>query len=215
MTSSLSVSNRKRERNIWSIERIGDKDDDKADENDNDKQIDPVTIQAKSISQRRQSQRIIDRDKENENKSVNQPNQNTEKDEPPEKKSRGRPKKVKANQTKSAVTSAAPSSSSSAKGNQTTTTNTIQTIDQGIKAKCELSNAIVESYSDFQKDPAFKNRYSAKCNFCNGEDDAQKYFLKGNNTNLKSHLKRVTVLFFMMLLVCFFFFKFHDSICTE
>lgn len=205
-------SSRKRTRNIWSIESIGDNGDDNADEKDIDEQIDPVTIQAKPISQRRQSQRIIDKDKANENLSVNQPNQRTKNDEPPEKKSRGRPKKANANQTKSAVTSAAPSSSSSANGNQMTTKNSTQTIDQGIKTKCELSNAIVESYSDFQKDPGFKNRFSAKCNFCNDEDDARKHFLKGNNTNLKSHLKRVIVLFFMMLLICFFFFKFYDSI---
>lgn len=64
----------------------------------------------------------------------------------------------------------------------------------GLKAKCELTGAILEHFEDFRKDSKYENRYSAKCTLCGKQDDTRKYFQKGNNSNLKSHLQRVSKL---------------------
>lgn len=61
------------------------------------------------------------------------------------------------------------------------------TVDSAIQTKSELSALIFKQFSDIKKDPKFESRYSAKCNHC----DQRKNFLKGINTNLKSHLERV------------------------
>lgn len=75
---------------------------------------------------------------------------------------------------------------------------TTQRPDFGIKAKCELTAAILSQFEDYRKDPNYKTRYSAVCSLCNAKSDdddehevVRTHFLKGNNTNLKSHLKRV------------------------
>lgn len=61
------------------------------------------------------------------------------------------------------------------------------TVQSAIQTKSELSTLIFKQFSDFKKDSKFGSRYSAKCNHC----DERKNFLKGINTNLKSHLERV------------------------
>lgn len=139
---------------------------------------------AAKVHQQRQSQRLFDRQREAEK----------ENEAPPSKKARGRPRKYpKENEKQSTSktgsdtgigTQAAASSSSP------TDQNADNGFDIGIKAKSELTKLILGCYTDFRNNPEFKNRFSAKCNLCDDQEDRIK-FLKGNNTNLKSHLERV------------------------
>lgn len=57
--------------------------------------------------------------------------------------------------------------------------------------RCEMSEAILMYFQDIQQDQDRPTRHSAKCSLCN-HDEPRKYFVKGNNSNLKSHLRRVT-----------------------
>ena len=66
-------------------------------------------------------------------------------------------------------------------------------LDTGIEAKCELTRAILDCFDDFRKDQKKVNGYSARCTICGDDESAERrQYLKGNNTNLKSHLKRVS-----------------------
>lgn len=70
-------------------------------------------------------------------------------------------------------------------------------VDHGIKPRCELTKFILEQFTHFRKDAQFKNRYTALCLLCiehNGGDRdlvQPTHFVRGNSSNLKSHLNRV------------------------
>lgn len=65
----------------------------------------------------------------------------------------------------------------------------------------ELSEAILSCYTDFKRVEGV-NRYTARCTLCDSEAPP-KSFLLGNNSNLKSHLNKVS---------CFFITKDVESI---
>ncbi|XP_055308984.1 uncharacterized protein LOC129572896, partial [Sitodiplosis mosellana] len=56
--------------------------------------------------------------------------------------------------------------------------------------KSESTLEIVSCYEDFRLSDRNQSVYTAKCKFCDGSA-APKSFMKGNNSNLRSHLKKV------------------------
>lgn len=104
------------------------------------------------------------------------------------------PKGAATSKSKSPAQTSPKTATEEVRASKTTT----QRPDFGIKAKCELTAAILSQFEDYRKDPNYKTRYSAVCSLCNAKSDDddehevhRTHFLKGNNTNLKSHLKRV------------------------
>lgn len=61
----------------------------------------------------------------------------------------------------------------------------------GLNAKCDLSVYIAAKFTDIIQDKNHMNRFSAKCTICDDEEP-RKHFVRGNNSNLKSHLQRVS-----------------------
>lgn len=160
--------------------------------------------QPAKITERRQSKRLLEREKEMEKE--NEP--------PPPKKSRGRPpKKANENQTQSisktgtdtgnqALHSLSSSSPSRTNQNGTNVYNANNSDNGFEKAKCDLTRLVLNHFEDFKQNPSYKNRYSAKCTHCDGQDDRIKY-LKGINTNLKSHLERVAIKYCYLCCFCY------------
>lgn len=99
------------------------------------------------------------------------------------------PKKGQPNEThvKSKSTEETEQTSNTTKSSSSPSDCDSTSVDSAIQTKSELSAMIFKQFSDFKKDPRFASRYSAKCNHC----DERKNFLKGINTNLKTHLERV------------------------
>lgn len=176
----------------WNVESIDDSPTEQL-------QKPNVTPQAKPIMQRRRSARLMSQsereDEQQEDKRV---------ESPPAKKQRGRPAKKKKTQTKSPA--APPSgggsgSTSTADQNENSSVQNVGTshddklVDTGINPRCELSGAILELFADYRRNSRFKARYSARCTLCQNDDDSRKNYLKGNITNLKLHLQRVSIKF--------------------
>lgn len=194
-TPSVNLS-----RSKWKISDFSDSDVAEAktaDENDNQSQKEQQKPAAK-LEKRRQSQRLRDREKDMEKE--NEP-------PPPKKRKRDSSKKSNAEKTKSKLSSKstndtatgteASNSSSSSHTKQNEANQPIANagesnsgLDCGINAKCELTRLVLGLFDDFQNNPRFNNRYSAKCTLCDEHEDRIKY-TKGNNGNLKSHLERV------------------------
>lgn len=62
-----------------------------------------------------------------------------------------------------------------------------------LNIKCELSLRILNCFDNIIRDKLDLKRYSANCKICD-EYEPRKFFRKGNYSNLKSHLKRVSIL---------------------
>lgn len=195
---SITKSNPlRRKSSTWNVENMLDAAE--VAENDENQSQNQQQQVAAPISQRRQSARILE--KQNE--------MNEENEQPPSKKPRGRPPNENKKQSKSKTSNKtgtgtqASHSSSSPPTNPNDANQSDPNVDDGfdfgIKAKSELTRLILGKYADFQKnpDPKFNNRYSAKCTLCNEQEDRIKY-LKGKNTNLKSHLERVIMEWFFL-----------------
>lgn len=88
--------------------------------------------------------------------------------------------------------------------------------------KCPLTRKIISCFRDFQRQgnvndvndilnlsPPSK-RFNAKCKLCD-ENAPEKSFIQGNNTNLKTHLKRVC---FCLLISCQFVWNKRQVACN-
>lgn len=158
----------------WKITEVGDGSQEK--------------LEPEKIGERRNSARIAKRkQEEEESKEIG----------PPTKK-RGRPPK----KTKEANGNENLSKTGNNEGMGTAATvqqdadsnsNPDNGFDVGIKAKCQLTKLIMGFFDNFESNPDHKNLYSARCTFCDEHQDRIKY-VKGKNTNLISHLKRVNIL---------------------
>lgn len=184
-----------------------DKENDDAKGNDNGQTVDdntkndntpttPTTPKAAAIGERRRSKRNLKRPIVIDSSSDD--------DEEPIKK-RGRP--ATKPRTKTHAKAQAKTPKTPAKPKKTTKTKNAQAnadtskttkplpIDFGIKAKCELTSAILSQYENYRKDPKYSTRYSAVCTICLAKSDGDEvdstHFQRGNNSNLKSHLIRV------------------------
>lgn len=131
------------------------------------------------IVSRRRSQRLSLKRLADANNKI-QDDTHSDSKGPPTKKRRGRP--PKANESVQPVSSSA----------------LVQNVDDIIllKTKNELSGAIFGLFEDFQQDEKCSNRFSAKCTICDRNENTRISFLKGINSNLKSHLQRVSKLCF-------------------
>lgn len=110
------------------------------------------------------------------------------------------PKQQKKHRKKKTSANASPKMATKKKSaSKTSTKPRPPAIDFGIKSKCELTAAILSQYEDYQKDSKYLNQYSAVCSVCIAKSDGgevdRTHFLRGNNSNLKSHLKRVISVF--------------------
>lgn len=150
-------------------------------ETHNQQQPETTEQNPQKIVQRRQSQRLSQKRLADAN-NKNQEDKHTQSDsnEPPMKKKRGRPPK-----TNELVQPVSPSAS-------------VQYVEDKIvlKTKNELSEAIFGLYEEFQQDRKCSNRFSAKCTICDEKENTRISFVKGINSNLKSHLQRVSKLYF-------------------
>lgn len=182
-------STRRESRSVWEIDDFADKENDdkngtnSVETHDQQQQQQSQTAkqQPQKIASRRQSQRILqkrlananDKDKEDKNTQI-------ESNEPPSKKRRENQPMAKE--------SVQPASSSAS----------VLYVDDliAMKTKSELSKAIFGLFEDFQQDEKYANRYSAKCTVCDEKENTRISFLKGINSNLKSHLERVSKSYF-------------------
>lgn len=124
---------------------------------------------------RRRSQRLSEKRLADNNNQLRE-NTQSEPNEPPPKKRRGRP--PKANESVRPVSSSA----------------SVQNVDDTIelRTKNELSEAIFGLFENVQQDVKCSNRFTAKCTVCDQKENTRISFLKGINSNLKSHLQRVS-----------------------
>lgn len=174
---------------VWSVSDFSDGCDDAVtvDENQNDKQSQDQQQQvAGKITVRRKSARLLDKRKDLEEEEND--------GEPPVKKRRGRPPKAKNTNEKKTPSKTGTDIGTGAEATvQRNASNSNNSFDFGIKAKCELTKLILDIFNDFENNPDHQNRYSARCTLCDEHQDRIKY-VRGNNTNLKSHLERVIIL---------------------
>lgn len=202
------LNNAPRNGNNWNVESLGDDNDEiqiNVNLSEQQQQQSTGDQQPKRIGERRRSARLMSMS-ERENNNISDEDEAPD-GPPPEKKRKGRPPKKKNRQTKSRA--APPSggggsgSTSTADQNENSSVPNVGTshdeinVDTGINPRCELSGAILKLYAGFRQDsnPKYKNRYSAKCTLCENDDDNRKNYLKGNITNLKLHLQRVSIKF--------------------
>lgn len=160
-----------------------------ADENPKDKQTQDQqrTANCAKITVRRKSERLLAKLKEPEEET-------NETGEPPLKRKRGRPTKVtNGNKTPSKTGTDTSTGASAGTAATADNSNSNNGFDFGIKAKCQLTKLILDVFDEFENDLNHENRYSARCTLCDLHQDRIKY-VKGKNTNLKSHLERVIIL---------------------
>lgn len=132
--------------------------------------------QPQKISSRRRSERLSLKRSANEKSNAEQ----SESNGPPKKK-----KKTKEPMAEKSVQTTACSAS-------------ILNVDYTnvLKTKNELSKAIYDLFEEYQQDKKHANKFSAKCTLCDETDDARLSFTKGINSNLKTHLTRVSKPYF-------------------
>lgn len=199
---------RRKRKHSWDVDELNNiaTSQQSLDENLNEAEsVQQHQNQPQRIQNRRQSERLLEKKQKLEtNKENTSPSKKTKK--------RGRPRKngkkhkqLASTPPGSVAVPPLPLATSSSAAIPANTEFTVQNIevDFGLKAKCKLTEGILKVFNDFQKDPKISTRYSAKCTLCDDAAD-RKFFLRGNNTNLKSHLKRVSKLYFCSS--CFTFF---------
>lgn len=161
--------------NVYTIEHSEENSTNSVETHDQQQQQpeqNPQKIDVRRRSQRLSGKRLADaNDKFQEDKHTQ-----SDSNGPPMKKRRGRP--PKANESVQPVASTA----------------SVQIVDDIIvlKTKNVLSEAIFGLFEDFQQDEKCSNRFSAKCTICDQKENTRISFLKGINSNLKSHLQRVS-----------------------
>lgn len=70
-----------------------------------------------------------------------------------------------------------------------------------LTTKNELSKAVYGLFAEFQQDKKNSKNFTAKCTLCDESEDARISFTKGINSNLKSHLTRVSKPYFCFHLI--------------
>lgn len=189
------LKSRRDSRMNWTIEDVdvyiignGEENSTNSVETHDQQQQQPETAEQnpQKIVLRRRSQRLSQKRLADANNRI-QGDKQTQSDanEPPTKKKRGRP--TKSNKLAKPVSSSA----------------SVQNVDDIIvlKTKNVLSEAIFGLYEYFQQDAKYSNRFSAKCTICDEEENIRISFLKGINSNLKSHLERVSIIIFLFLFI--------------
>lgn len=190
---------RSRRESIWIIDDVsGKENEDKngtnsAEIHDQQHQQSQTALQQpRKIGTRRQSARLLHKRMANDNENDEELHNTQSESIPPKRTKREQPMADKSVQ---------PASSSASIPNVR---------DQIIlKTKNELSKAIFGLFEDFQQDQKFANRYTAQCTVCDEKENARLSFYKGINSNLKSHLERVSKLYFRFCFRSLYFLVFH------